>query len=480
MRSLLFLLAALMAIEPGLRAAPPEADLAPWQPLYPNATPGLFGSFQAPSPTPAEYLLWAKERQVVTFSIAVRAPARSRTAVAAVTPQITSPSAKAVTTESKGPAAQTVHQFTAREAGVYRVQVEPNGLPITVNSASAPLCRIAQNGALHFSGATVDLYFLVPAGTAGFSIEVGLDGTGKFKATLFDAQGHLRWNPVGDIEGDNGADLVREDPTRAEVWRIRLEAPSAGPCADYHLALKGAPTVFAASPEALLGPAAGGPPPIHAPRILLVGDSLMANCPKPPPERPLLTGWGQVLPEFFHPGVVIDNRAASGASERSFLERGSWIEALKQPFDYVLIAFGGNDEKWGERYADPATSFRDYLRAFVYMARARGIQPILATDTARRTFGPDGKITTTQRPYVEAIQAVADELHVPFINLLDPSIAFCEKVGEKECEKFSPGEDDRAHYSREFALKVAQWAAEGLLAKVPELRPVMKGAQEWP
>ncbi len=75
------------------------------------------------------------------------------------------------------------------------------------------------------------------------------------------------------------------------------------------------------------------------------------------------------------PGTYIDNRARSGASARSFIEKGYWTDGLLQPLDYVLIHFGGNDQKWGSRFGDPDGSYRDYLRSFILMARARGIKP---------------------------------------------------------------------------------------------------------
>lgn len=65
-------------------------------------------------------------------------------------------------------------------------------------------------------------------------------------------------------------------------------------------------------------------------RIVMVGDSTMASYPKPPAERPDLTGWGQVFGEYFSDRVEIVNHAASGRSLKSFVAEGRWKKCSRR------------------------------------------------------------------------------------------------------------------------------------------------------
>ena len=76
----------------------------------------------------------------------------------------------------------------------------------------------------------------------------------------------------------------------------------------------------------------------------LVGDSTMADKPNLSyPER----GWGQLVPAFMSPKLVIKIHASNGRSTRRFIDEGRWgvvISELKEG-DYVLIQFGHNDAR---------------------------------------------------------------------------------------------------------------------------------------
>src|SRR5689334_5798246 len=79
-------------------------------------------------------------------------------------------------------------------------------------------------------------------------------------------------------------------------------------------------------------------------RIALIGDSTVASYPKPPEDRPTLTGWGQVLGESFDDKVEVLDHARSGRSSKSFLSEGLWMKVLEEKPDYVFIQFGHNDQ----------------------------------------------------------------------------------------------------------------------------------------
>jgi lysophospholipase L1-like esterase len=206
-------------------------------------------------------------------------------------------------------------------------------------------------------------------------------------------------------------------------------------------------------------------------KIVLAGDSTVATNLNPPKDRPELAGWGQMLGEFL-PKATVVNHARSGTSTKSFRELGLWDRVLKEKGQWVLMQFGHNDQKTGDpkRYTDPATTYRDNLRAFIREVRAYGGKPVLVTSVSRRNF-VEGKLTTILTPYVEAAQAVGKEMEVPVIDLHRASFALFQQMGEKFCQMYGPGVQDKSHFSHEGARMMARLVAEGLQREVPELRP---------
>lgn len=210
------------------------------------------------------------------------------------------------------------------------------------------------------------------------------------------------------------------------------------------------------------------------PRILMVGDSTMASYEKPPPDRPDLTGWGQVFGEFFGAGTAVANRAQSGASSKSFITTGRWEKALENGGDYVFIQFGHNDQPGkGDRSTDANADYRDYLQRYIDDARAHHIRPILVTPVARRTFA-EGRVVSTLGPYVEAMKAVAKQRGVPVVDLHAASMALYARLGDAGSADLSASAEDRTHFSRKGARAVAGLVAEALPAAVPELAPFLR------
>ena len=98
--------------------------------------------------------------------------------------------------------------------------------------------------------------------------------------------------------------------------------------------------------------------------IFVVGDSTVAkkDLSKGSPER----GWGMALGCYFDDAFIrVDDHALNGRSSKSFINEGHWDKVLSliKPGDYVIIQFGHNDEKPGEkRHTDPGSTF-DYTLA---------------------------------------------------------------------------------------------------------------------
>jgi len=205
-------------------------------------------------------------------------------------------------------------------------------------------------------------------------------------------------------------------------------------------------------------------------RIVIVGDSTVASYPHPPPDRPDLTGWGQVIGEFFSDCVTILNHARSGRSSKSFIREGLWKPALAEKPDYVFIQFGHNDcPGKKDRSTDPETDFQDYLRQYVDDARKTGACPVLITPMTRRKFR-NGRIRSTLRPYAEAILKVGKEKQVPVVDLHAASVKMFNRLGDEGSADLSASQDDQTHFSRKGALAIA----ELIVGKLPQVAPSLK------
>ncbi|MGA7832955.1 MAG: rhamnogalacturonan acetylesterase [Terracidiphilus sp.] len=163
--------------------------------------------------------------------------------------------------------------------------------------------------------------------------------------------------------------------------------------------------------------------PIQETTVYLAGDSTVVDQDVEP-----WAAWGQMLPRFFRPGIVIANHAESGETIRSFVDeqRFAKVFSLIRPGDYLFMQFGHNDQK------PNAVSLDDYKKLLVeYIAqtRAKGATPVLMTSMNRRTFDADGKITNSLAGYPDAVREVAAAQHVALIDLNAMSKVLFETMG---------------------------------------------------
>ncbi len=207
------------------------------------------------------------------------------------------------------------------------------------------------------------------------------------------------------------------------------------------------------------------------PRILLAGDSTMADKPLDLPER----GWGMALGGFFQGDAVVQNHAMNGRSTRSFIDEGRWAKLLAETRagDFVIIQFGHNDEKVEDpkRGTDPKTTFPENLRRFVRDVRAKGASPLLATPVCRRKFDRNGQLAMTHGAYPDAIRGVAAEEKVPLLELELATAAWLRATGDEPSRRFfmwiEPGKfarypdglKDDTHFVEAGAKHVASLAA---------------------
>ncbi|MGA2568930.1 MAG: rhamnogalacturonan acetylesterase [Terracidiphilus sp.] len=163
--------------------------------------------------------------------------------------------------------------------------------------------------------------------------------------------------------------------------------------------------------------------PIEEPTIYLAGDSTVVDQDVEP-----WAAWGQMLPRFFRPGVVIANHAESGETTRSFVneQRLAKIMSSIRPGDYLFIQFAHNDQK------PNAVSLEDYknlLVDYIAQARAEGATPVLVTSVNRRTFNAQGQIVNSLAGYPAAMREVAAHEHAALIDLNAMSKTLFEAMG---------------------------------------------------
>jgi lysophospholipase L1-like esterase len=168
------------------------------------------------------------------------------------------------------------------------------------------------------------------------------------------------------------------------------------------------------------------PKPIHASKIVLIGDSTTA----------VQSGWGSAFcAEHVASSAACVNLARGGRSSGSYIVEGSWALALGElrtpGFDntWLLIQFGHNDQpgKPG-RSTDLATEFPANLRRYVTEARAAGAKPVLITPLTRRMF-KNGVLLDDLEPWADAVKRVAAEMNVPVVDLHEQSRAAVQAMG---------------------------------------------------
>ncbi len=170
------------------------------------------------------------------------------------------------------------------------------------------------------------------------------------------------------------------------------------------------------------------------PHLYIIGDSTAAAYP---PNRHPLTGWAQVLQDYFDPHkLLIADKARSGRSSKSFRDEGAWthVESRLRKGDYVMIQFGHNDEKKADpkRYTEPGTTYRHYLKRYIEDTRAKGATPILLTPVNRNSWTDDGALQDTHGEYPDAVRGLAKELKVTLIDLHAQTQELFKRLGPDE------------------------------------------------
>ncbi len=233
--------------------------------------------------------------------------------------------------------------------------------------------------------------------------------------------------------------------------------------------------------------------PIHETTVYLAGDSTVVDQDIEP-----WAAWGQMLPRFFHPGVVIANHAESGETIKSFVgeQRFAKVMSLIQPGDYLFAQFGHNDQKPNAVSLD---EYKKLLVDYIEKTRGKGAIPVVVTSMNRRTFDVDGKITNSLAGYPDAVREIAASEHVALIDLNAMSKTLFETMGPDGTLKAfmhyaanaypnqTEAISDDTHFNKYGAYELARCVVSGIRADnlaiakllvkdVPEFNPARPDA----
>ena len=172
------------------------------------------------------------------------------------------------------------------------------------------------------------------------------------------------------------------------------------------------------------------------PVVYLAGDSTMVDQDSNP-----WASWGQQLPRFFLPGIIIANEAESGETSASFKGelRMAKVMSVIKPGDWFFMQFNHNDQKPGAVSLD---QYKALLTEFVTEVRAKGATPVIVTAQHRLTFDDTGHISNSLGDYPQAAREVGAATNTAVIDLTAMSKTMFDAMG--------PGPDGAVHAFMHF------------------------------
>jgi lysophospholipase L1-like esterase len=204
------------------------------------------------------------------------------------------------------------------------------------------------------------------------------------------------------------------------------------------------------------------------PVIYLAGDSTMVDQDVEP-----WASWGQQLPRFFLPGVVVANHAESGEASNSFVgeQRFAEIMSLIKPGDYFFVQFAHNDQKNGPDFPE---KYRAIMTDFVNQVRSKGATPVIVTAMNRDDWDDTGHIRDSLEPYPQISREVATATGAALIDLNQMSRIMFEAMGKEGADhafmKFKAGSypgvehdiSDSTHFNNFGAYELARCIVLGI------------------
>jgi lysophospholipase L1-like esterase len=188
------------------------------------------------------------------------------------------------------------------------------------------------------------------------------------------------------------------------------------------------------------------PPPAPPIRVLLIGDSMAADC----------CGWGGGIYGYFKPNATVINYAMPWTSTTIFLQSAEYEKMLLIKPDYVLIQYGFIDGGTDTNRSTTLEEFETNLKTIVNTVRGFDGFPILITLHAARLW-ENGKLITSWEHRNNITKKVAAEMNTPLIDFYETTWELFNRLGPSGTEYmqwnvFGPG--DFMHFSPQGAIDV--------------------------
>jgi lysophospholipase L1-like esterase len=417
----------------------------------------------------------------LTLNAAAQAPAADPSAAAASTPRAARP------VMATGPIVPTVVPPGLAGPVTYACGAAKKGAtaltPATLvsdTSAGWDLRSVPTiaNGICSATGVDQPFYFSIPVPPGNYRITLALGGK---EVSTITVRAEARRLMLEKIPVAAGRTVTREFDVNVRIpeftkpdgtaGRVRLKAREIGNLDwDPKLTLEfnGVNPAFR---SLTIEPLAGAK---AEPTIYLAGDSTMVDQDVEP-----WASWGQQLPRFFLPGIVVANHAESGEASNSFVgeQRFAEIMSLIKPGDYFFVQFAHNDQKNGPDFPE---KYRAIMTDFVTQVRAKGATPVIVTAMNREQFDAEGHIIDGLEPYPKISREVAEATSTALIDLNAMSKTMFETMGREGADhafmKFKarsyPGVErdisDTTHFNNYGAYELARCIVEGIRAdKMP-------------
>jgi rhamnogalacturonan acetylesterase len=227
------------------------------------------------------------------------------------------------------------------------------------------------------------------------------------------------------------------------------------------------------------------------PTLYLVGDSTVRNGHGDGANGQW--GWGEPLVDFFDPAKInVVNRAIGGRSSRTYITEGHWQEVLDRlrPGDFILIQFGHNDsgplddtsrargslpgigEETREienpilKRHETVHTYGWYMRQYVQQAHAKGATIVVCSLIPRKIWKDGRVVRSGADSYGGWAHQIAEQEHVPFIDLNEIIARQYDSLGEQAVEPLFA--DPHTHTSLEGARINAKAVITGLKLLQPD------------
>lgn len=231
------------------------------------------------------------------------------------------------------------------------------------------------------------------------------------------------------------------------------------------------------------------------PNLWLVGDSTVRNGHGDGANGQW--GWGDEIGIYFDQSRInVINRAIGGRSSRTYITEGHWLDVLNmiKHGDVVLIQFGHNDSGALDDTArargtidgvgaetreienpilkrhETVHTYGWYLRQYVEQAKAKGASVILCTLIPRKIWSDGHVARSGSDSYGGWAREVAEEEHVPLIDLNEIIAREYDALGQAAVEPLFA--DPHTHTSLKGARLNARAVVIGL--KLSNADPLAK------